>query len=199
MKTREIIDYFREQNRSCLVTIENPATSLLKEETAVVQDLKKAMTSYCAYGFPYRKTTIFWHNYPSLELKTCSAQHCFWGKAHPQTVQHAPTAMRHIIPRSLCHEILCSACVALGGICRARIPLRVPGHLKAEIKAEKHQKKPGRPRVVIPGEMKCHDCQTTTPKYGKFFNLTKPPILCGRCYYKRKKEGVSSLRVSSGG
>ena len=55
-KARAIIDACIRKNPRLAFTIENPATSLLKDQPAV-QGLHFLDTDYCCFGYPYRKST----------------------------------------------------------------------------------------------------------------------------------------------
>ena len=64
-KVFEIMDYFK----PLWWVIENPQTSSMKE---YINDLLPYTdTSYCMYGFEYRKNTRFWTNIPN-QLKKCN-------------------------------------------------------------------------------------------------------------------------------
>lgn len=184
-KTREIIEYFfKKLNSRCLFTIENPATSLLNQEAAV-DGLAYSDASYCAYGYPYRKNTRFWHNFPRLVLKTCTPEHCFWGnKAHAFSVQDAPPDMRARIPACLCFEILTTACQALSGrVIGARIPLRPMPKRTAVTTARR-----GRPKTTT-DNVECSVCGIDD---AKFYNLTSSePIMCSRCYRRTRRHAKS--------
>ena len=58
---RQIIDAQLCQNPRLLFTIENPATSLLKDQAAV-RGLSWVDVDYCCYNFPYRKSSRIWSN-----------------------------------------------------------------------------------------------------------------------------------------
>jgi len=117
-RTVEILEYFN----SALWTIENPATSLLWQRP-VAQSLEQiAKTSYCGYGYPYRKNTWFANNF-ALKLRpqcdgTCGMmkgrrhlQHAQRGgggaarDAEGRPVRHSLDQL-HSIPPDLCSDIL---------------------------------------------------------------------------------------------
>ena len=102
-------------------TIENPATSLLKDQPAV-QGLPWVDADYCAFGFPYRKSTRIWTNMP-LSLPRCTAS-CQYGGKHPLTVQSAPPGIRARIPPSLCVELALAALRYSGCEYAPRVALR---------------------------------------------------------------------------
>ena len=54
-RTLEIIAYF-----GCPWALENPQTGLLKDQ-ALMQGLSYRDVTYCAYGYPYKKTTRVWN------------------------------------------------------------------------------------------------------------------------------------------
>lgn len=67
-KTIEIIKYFEAINKDIKFTIENPRGLLRKYDKML--EFTRFETSYCKYGFPYRKNTDFWSNFPlNLENK----------------------------------------------------------------------------------------------------------------------------------
>ena len=66
-KAFEIIDYFKPR----VWIVENPATSLLPKRMPTIRpDIQGYIGDYCAYGKPYRKSTMFWCNL-LLVLKRC--------------------------------------------------------------------------------------------------------------------------------
>ena len=195
-RTRKVIEYFLKINRRCLVTIENPATSLLGKEEQVVGGLAISDASYCCYGYPYRKNTRFWHNFPSLPLRRCP-DNCFWKREHPVSVQHAPPEMRAKIPMCLCFEILSTACVFLGCSLRPRMPLnrvsapqqrtRPTGVANKVVEEPPARKKRGRPRQRTNG-FQCSMCGTETTR--RFYNTSSStlPIQCTACYRKARRQ-----------
>ena len=52
-------------------SVENPATGLLRTR-AYVQGIPFNVASYCKYGFPYRKNTIFFNNIENWNPMTCN-------------------------------------------------------------------------------------------------------------------------------
>jgi hypothetical protein len=64
VKTRQIIEYF-----GCAYCIENPATSGLWKRD-VAKSLEAVITSYCCFGYAYRKDTKLASNFP-LVLPRC--------------------------------------------------------------------------------------------------------------------------------
>ena len=122
----ECIAYFRP------VTwwLENPGTGLLKTR-AVVQGLPYHDTSYCVYGFLYKKFTRIWTN-SSVELIPCCchARPCEYFRQHrhhAQTAQRGPSRYMgvlkendrcslnqlHSMPPALCDAIAQEATRAL--------------------------------------------------------------------------------------
>ena len=118
-RTLEILEYFS----SALWTIENPATSLLWQRPVAQPLLEQiAKTSYCRYGYPYRKHTWFANNF-ALKLRpqcdgTCGQmkgrrhlQHAQRGgggadrDAEGKPVRHSLDQL-HSIPPALCTDIL---------------------------------------------------------------------------------------------
>ena len=214
-RTREIIDYFRRHNPKMIVVIENPKTSLLNNEKEVIKGFHITDASYCCYGYPYRKDTRFFHNIPGLALSECANDgKCFWAREHPMNVQSCPDAMRAVIPKCLCFSIIAAACRALGGYTVARLPLRATFRLPRSIEKctrrkdcgieeEIHseidssrgeaapsappriaERKSGRPPLDRTG-LECASCKTQTPG-SRWYGLSRPPLLCSRCYRKGK-------------
>jgi site-specific DNA-cytosine methylase len=65
-KVFEIIDYFNPK----YFIIENPKNGKMKE---YINDLIPYYdVDYCMYGFPYKKSTIFWTNIPDLNFNNCN-------------------------------------------------------------------------------------------------------------------------------
>jgi hypothetical protein len=103
--------------------IENPQTGLLKSRQ-VVSGLSFHDTSYCKYGFLYKKATRIWHNCCNFNPKKmcCGQSRCDvmleFGH-HPQTAQRGPGRIRgerkggdrcslnqlYSMPKALCDEI----------------------------------------------------------------------------------------------
>ena len=113
-RTLEIIEYFH----SALWTVENPATSLLWQRAVARPLLKQiAKTSYCRYGYPYRKNTWFANNF-KLELRPRCDGTCgqMVGRRHKQHAQRggggAEPSVRHSIdrlhsiPPGLCSDVI---------------------------------------------------------------------------------------------
>ena len=112
-RTLEILEYFH----SALWTVENPAGSLLWKRAVARPLLEQiAKTSYCRYGYPYRKNTWFANNF-KLELRprcdgTCGQmvgrkhrQHAQHGGGGAENVYHSLDQL-HSIPPALCADIL---------------------------------------------------------------------------------------------
>ena len=100
-RTLEILEYFH----SALWTVENPAGSLLWKRAVARPLLKQiAKTSYCRYGYPYRKNTWFANNF-KLELRPRCDGTCgqMVGQKHRQHAQRggggAEASVRHSIDR----------------------------------------------------------------------------------------------------
>ena len=115
-KVLEIIDYFGE---TAAWALENPSTGLLPTRD-IVRGLPSTNTTYCKYGYPYRKLTTIWNNLElQLESPCCSAYPCEQkvGRRHPETAQRGSRhgeatganscsqAQLSSIPPSLCDEI----------------------------------------------------------------------------------------------
>ena len=100
--------------------LENPTSGLLKTRD-IINDLPYFNTSYCRYGYPYRKNTTIWS---SLELNLrppCSHKDpcsSMIGRRHPKTAQQGrrscdasdtlnrcPQSELYSIPPALCDEI----------------------------------------------------------------------------------------------
>jgi hypothetical protein len=113
--------------------IENPQTGLLKNRP-VVSGLSFVDTSYCKYGFPYKKATRIWHNNFHFEPEAmCSnATPCMSLQElghHEATAQRGPGKIGghlrkwdhfslnelYSMPVLLCDQIAAAAAVALGG------------------------------------------------------------------------------------
>lgn len=68
-KSIEIIEYVKTLNPNLLFTIENPKG--LMRNLDFIQPYTRITTSYCKYGFPYKKDTDFWYGGFELKLKDC--------------------------------------------------------------------------------------------------------------------------------
>ena len=196
-RTRAIIDYFLARNLCLFFVVENPSTSLLCQEPAV-KGWGSTDASYCCYGFPYRKNTRFWHNLPTLSLRTCDPEHCFWRmKGHPISCQNAPPEMRAKIPACLCFEIITSACAALGATLCARMPCpvkRPPRPPRARRTTQHTQvRKRGRPKLDTQ-DLSCSICSADD---AFFYNLTGGPVMCSRCY-RRTRRQAKTVQTESG-
>lgn len=66
-KTFEIINYFKELNPNLKWTLENPKGLLRKQK--IMEPYQRITTTYCRYGFLYRKCTDFWYGGFDLQLK----------------------------------------------------------------------------------------------------------------------------------
>ena len=112
-KTLQIFAYFK----TALWTVENPGGSLLWTRPVARPLLEqRAKTSYCRYGFPYRKNTWFANNF-KLELKaqcdrTCGQmidrkhrQHAQRGGGGAESISHTLDEL-HRIPPELCKSLL---------------------------------------------------------------------------------------------
>ena len=115
-KTIEILSYFE-----ALWTIENPASSLLWKRPIAKPFEHIAKTSYCRYGYPYRKNTWFANNF-KLKLRPQCDGKCdqVIGSKHKEWAQRGTNLKRdgaadqcshsidqlHSIPSILCEEIL---------------------------------------------------------------------------------------------
>ena len=109
-KTRQIINYF-----SCAYCIENPASSRLwKREVAA--GLQCITTSYCVFGYPYRKNTMLANNF-GLSLPMCPGrglcpqmigskhmEHAQRGRGGVIDKEHTKDEL-HSIPEGLIREI----------------------------------------------------------------------------------------------
>ena len=123
-RTLEIISYF-----DCKWAFENPQSGLLKTRIHLIGGLPFFDTSYCRYGFPYRKTTRLWTNLalsmrePCTPRNPCSAM---VGKRHPMTAQQGRRGSDagdtknscsqlklYRIPDGLCDEIANAANLAV--------------------------------------------------------------------------------------
>lgn len=66
-RTLKIIEYVKRKNCNLKFTIENPKGLMKKVD--IIQKYKKITTSYCMYGFPYKKETDFWYGGFDLVLR----------------------------------------------------------------------------------------------------------------------------------
>ena len=111
----DIMNYF-----GCNWAIENPQSGLLKTRE-IVKGLPFFDTSYCRYGYSYRKTTRVWSNLALCLRTPCSLRDpcpVMVGKRHPKTAQQSrrgcdrndtdntcSRAQLYSIPPTLCDEI----------------------------------------------------------------------------------------------
>ena len=118
-KTLEIIAYF-----GCNWAFENPETGLLKTR-AIVEGLPYYDTTYCRYGYSYRKKTRIWSSLVLSLHEPCSLKNpCSMLVAgrHPKTAQQSrrgsdkndtdnicSTWERYSIPEGLCDEVAAAA------------------------------------------------------------------------------------------
>lgn len=72
-KTLEIINYVLSINPDLLFTIENPVGKMRKLD--IMKPYKRVTTSYCKYGFPYRKATDIWCNFDLYLRSCCTTKH----------------------------------------------------------------------------------------------------------------------------
>ena len=112
-KTIQIINYF-----AAPYCVENPAFSRLwKREVATSLIDFCAITSYCSFGFAYRKNTRIASNFPLVLPRCPGTGLCpqMIGKRHKQHAQkggggyqpcYKSTDTLHKIPEGLCREIL---------------------------------------------------------------------------------------------
>lgn len=206
-RARQILDYFCKVNKSCVVTIENPASSLLQHEHDIIGGLSRTESSYCCYAFPYRKSTSIWHNMSAraLELKTCPL-HCCWSGAHPMQVQHSPLIMRAIIPANLCFDLLSQIMkycnfqhqITMGPPPKPPPPPKTATNIKTHDENDEQEQQPemttlkktgGRPRCQRK-DMICSECFTNAQSTERMYNCSNPnlPILCTKCYRQTKRE-----------
>ena len=111
----DIITYF-----FCNWAMENPQSGLLKTRD-IVKGLQFFDTSYCRYGYSYRKATRVWSNLILCLRKPCSHKDpctAMVGRRHPKTPQQSrrssdpsdrdnncSTKQLYSIPPELCDEI----------------------------------------------------------------------------------------------
>ena len=70
-KTLEILHYAQTLNPSLLVVLENPTTKTTKEYIYLKQ-FQRYDTTYCKYGYWYKKPTSFWSNFKLFLQQPCS-------------------------------------------------------------------------------------------------------------------------------
>ena len=63
-KTMEIILHFVMKNPDLRFVIENPSRPAMMWRMPQMVGISKESTCYCLYGFPYKKPTDFFHNFP---------------------------------------------------------------------------------------------------------------------------------------
>ena len=83
-RTLDIVDHF-----GCHYAFENPQSGLLKTRE-IVKGLPFFDTSYCRWGYPYRKTTRIWSSLALCLRRPCSPSDpcsAMVGKRHPMTAQ----------------------------------------------------------------------------------------------------------------
>ena len=118
-KTLEIIKYFNAH-----WCFENPESGLLKTRE-IVKGLPFSDTSYCKYGYSYRKKTRLWSSLVLSLREPCSLQNpctAMVGKRHPMTAQQSRRGsdkndkgnvcsqkQLYSIPEELCDNIARSA------------------------------------------------------------------------------------------
>ena len=115
-KCLEIFNYFE-----CPYAFENPESGLLKTRD-VVQGIPYVDTSYCHYGYPYRKNTRIWNSIGDFMalIPKCSREnpcmHILRHGKHPKSAQRGPCRGKtndactldqlHSIPPLLCESIV---------------------------------------------------------------------------------------------
>jgi hypothetical protein len=130
----DIVEYF-----GCPWAMENPQSGLLKTRD-LVRGLPFFDTSYCRYGYGYRKTTRIWSNLALCLRTPCSTRDpcsAMVGNRHPKTAQQSrrgndPTdhnntcsrAQLYSIPDGLCDEIAGAANLAVE---QSNVPAPSPG------------------------------------------------------------------------
>ena len=107
-KTLEIIEYFA----PTLWLLENPQTGYLKTR-AIMTDIPWRDVTYCKYGFPYKKQTRLWGQFPfTLRPICCAGAPCenVEGRRHPAKAQRGGRGVRwtleqlYAIPPQLCDD-----------------------------------------------------------------------------------------------
>ena len=84
-KSLEIIHYVLELNPYLQFTIENPVGYMRKLD--IMKPYKRITTSYCKYGYKYKKETDFWCNF-HLRLKQCCSKKCLCDGATSNDGRH---------------------------------------------------------------------------------------------------------------
>ena len=212
-RTRAILDHFCKVNKRCVVTVENPATSLIQHEAEIVGGFRKCNTAYCAYAFPYRKATSIWTNLPSLSLKSC-AEHCCWHGKHPISVQESALNLRAVIPACLCFDLLRQVMKH----CRFSFELRMGGPPPVspkpppkleERKLSQTQSPPthqvsgedrrpvGRPSTQT-ADLTCAECGKGPAQTSRLYNTSRVdvPLQCSICYRRAlrdRREGADAI------
>lgn len=106
LRTLEIIEYFKPR----YWFIENPDTGKLKDQS-FMQDLPYRRTSYCMYGFDYRKLTRIWTNNERFQPKLCHRGSCgkVVARRHPGSIgwkQSRTLAEKYSYPPLLVRELI---------------------------------------------------------------------------------------------
>jgi hypothetical protein len=123
-RTIDIMNYFE-----CHWAFENPQSGLLKTRSHLVEGLPFFDTSYCRYGYTYRKTTRIGSSLALCLRKPCSFRDpcsSMVGKRHPKTAQQSrrgcdkndtdnicSRSQLYSIPPTLCDEIANAANLAV--------------------------------------------------------------------------------------
>ena len=99
-KSLEIINYVLSINPQLLFTIENPVGHM--RHLDIMKPYTRLTTSYCKYGFPYKKATDIWCNFDLVLEKCCSKRDlCRQSKKnngiHPVRIGYKPTHDNQII------------------------------------------------------------------------------------------------------
>jgi hypothetical protein len=129
---QRVLDIIQYHNPSSWF-MENPQTGLLKDRE-VVKGLANSDTSYCRYGYPYKKATRIWHNCVHFEPEEmCSRSFPCHGLEelghHETTAQRGPGKLKggpresdrcslselYSMPKLLCDHIAAAASAELGG------------------------------------------------------------------------------------
>lgn len=105
----EIIAYFRPK----LWALENPAGrkrfALRNQEFMRAHERFMKLTTFCAYGFVYRKPTCVWTN-AEVELRRCTPETpCHHERVHGKhlrTVSKFPLSVRHSVPVAMLCDLL---------------------------------------------------------------------------------------------
>ena len=101
-KTLEIIAYF-----GCNWAFENPQTGLLKTRQ-IVQDIPFVDTSYCRYGYSYRKATRIWTSLVLCLHKPCSLKDpcsAMVGRRHLRTAQQSRRGSDKTDTNNVCSQL----------------------------------------------------------------------------------------------